>query len=151
MRLLFAFLVSFFLAACSQGHPGNLPVDAITVDTASGPVTFKVEIAADEAARERGLMFRTSLAPDAGMLFDYHRTQSVAFWMKNTPLPLDMIFIRADGRISTIVTDTTPYSETPIPSLEPVQAVLEINGGRSREVGLRPGDVVHARIFGNKK
>jgi uncharacterized protein len=151
MRIYLSLLFAFFLAACSHGQSSGLPVETIVLDTAAGPVTFTVEIASDEAARERGLMFRTELKPDAGMLFDYHQPKAVAFWMKNTPLPLDMIFIRADGTISTIVTDTTPYSEKPIPSLEPVQAVLEIGGGRSREIGLKTGDTVHATIFGNKK
>jgi uncharacterized protein len=147
MRWISAFFCAFvFLCACSQPVPA-LPVVQIVIDTDAGPHTFTVEIAADEAARAHGLMERTDLPADNGMLFDYHAPANVAFWMKNTPLPLDMIFIRADGTISTIVAETIPYSETPIPSSEPVQAVLEINGGRAAELGIHPGDRVHAAIF----
>jgi hypothetical protein len=152
MRPVLAFFFAFvWLAACSQGQQSSLPTARINVDTASGPHIFLVEIAADEASRRQGLMERTELASDAGMLFDFQKPTPVAFWMKNTPLPLDMIFIRADGAISTIVSNTTPYSEKPIPSLEPVRAVLEIGGGRAGELGLKPGDKVHAAIFGNEK
>jgi uncharacterized protein len=152
MRLFPAIFFAFvLLGACSQGGQPQtgLPAAQISIDAADGPRVLTVEIAADESTREKGLMWRTQLAPDAGMLFDYHRAQPVAFWMKNTPLPLDMIFIRADGTISTIVTNTTPFSEDNIPSLEPVRAVLEINGGRAGELGLHSGDTVHAAIFGN--
>ena len=151
-RFLAVFFAFVLLGACSQGQPQSpLPAARISINASSGPVTFQVEIAADEASRQRGLMGRTELAADAGMLFDFHRQVPVAFWMKDTPLPLDMLFIRADGTISTIVTNTTPFSEKPVPSREPVQAVLEINGGRSDELGIKPGDKVHAAIFGNDK
>ena len=152
MRLLCAFVCAYaLLSACSLGQPQQtLPKAEIVVDTAGGPHTFIVEIAADAASRSRGLMERTTLAPDAGMLFDYHRPQPVAFWMKNTPLPLDMIFIRGDGTIALIVSNATPYSKTPIPSMEPVRAVLEINGGRAAALGIDRGDKVRGAIFGKK-
>ena len=92
-------------------------------------------------------MFRKQMAPDAGMLFDFHGLVMTQFWMKNTVIPLDMMFIRADGTISTIAANAVPYSETPIPSAEPVRAVLEINGGRARALGIAPGDRVHKAIF----
>lgn len=149
MRILLAIFAALTLAACSPGEAGTLPTAKITVTTAEGQSAFTVEVAADDASRRRGLMGRTHLDADAGMLFDYHTSQPVAFWMKDTKLPLDMIFIRADGTICAIVADTTPYSETHIPSLEPVRAVLEINGGLSRTLGIKPGDIVHATIFGN--
>jgi len=112
-------------------------------------VRFLTELASDPRSQEKGLMFRTKLAANAGMLFDFHTPQPQTFWMKNTVLPLDMIFIRTDGTISSIAPNTTPYSETPIPSTEPVRAVLEINGGRSAQLGIEPGQRVHNGIFGN--
>jgi uncharacterized membrane protein (UPF0127 family) len=83
------------------------------------------------------------------MLFDFHDDARLSFWMKNTVLPLDMLFIRSDGTISTIEPNAIPFSTTPIPSAEPVRAVLEINGGRARDLGIRTGDQVHAIIFHN--
>ena len=149
MRALFAALfVLVFLTGCSPGDEGH-PATSVVIDTPNGPVKFTVEIAADKPSREKGLMFRTKLAPDAGMLFDFREEGLQVFWMKNTPLPLDMLFIRADGTISSIAEDTVPYSEEPIPSSEPVRAVLEINGGRARALGIEPGEKVHAEIFQN--
>jgi hypothetical protein len=127
----------------------GLPVDSVIIDSVRGPVRFSAEIAADPASQERGLMYRTRLAPDAGMLFDFRQPEPQTFWMKNTVLPLDMIFIRADGTISSIARDAVPYSETPIPSYEPVRAVLEINGGRAAALGIEPGQLVHNAIFGD--
>jgi len=121
----------------------------VVIDTAHGPATFSVEIAADPASQEKGLMFRTKMAPNAGMLFDFHTPQQVSFWMKNTILSLDMIFIRANGTISSIAPKAEPYSETTIPAAEPVRAVLEINGGRAAALGIEPDQRVHNSIFGN--
>lgn len=127
----------------------SLPLATVVIDSDHGPVRFVTELAADAASQEKGLMFRTKLAANAGMLFDFHTPSLQTFWMKNTVLPLDMIFIRADGTISSIAPNTTPYSETPIPSTEPVRAVLEINGGRSAQLGIEPGQRVHNGIFGS--
>ena len=124
---------------------GMVPTKAVSTHVPLSPV----EVAADEASQKQGLMFRTELAPDAGMLFDFHKAGPLAFWMKNTPLSLDILFIRDDGTISTIASDTIPYSEDAIPSSEPVRAVLEIGGGRSAALGIRPGAKVHTAIFGN--
>lgn len=153
MRPLVAVLFAFvLLGACSQGQSSSaLPTAKIVIDTKNGPTAFQVEIAADDASRRKGLMFRTELAPDAGMLFDFQQAKYVGFWMKDTPLSLDMLFIRADGTVSTIASDTIPYSEDVVPSSEPVQAVLEIRGGRAGALGIKPGDKVHAAIFGNAK
>lgn len=90
-----------------------------------------------------GLMFRRSLAPDRGMLFPFAEPQYAAFWMKNTLIPLDMIFIRKDGTIARIAPMTTPMSLDPVPAGEPVVAVLEIKGRRAAELGIRPGDRVN--------
>jgi len=152
MRAWAAIVLAGLLAAIRPalaGPPETLPVSSLVIQTAHGPVRFHVELAEDEASQERGLMFRKTLAPDAGMLFDYRRPSMVTFWMKNTILPLDMIFIRADGTISSIHADAVPETTTVIPSTEPVRAVLEINGGRARALGIAPGDRVRHAIFGD--
>lgn len=127
----------------------RMPRSVVVVDTAHGPVRFTVEIAGDKTSRAEGLMHRKHLAKNAGMLFDFHATLFAAFWMKDTELPLDMIFIRPDGRISSIARDMVPFSENEVASKEPIRAVLEINGGRSAALGIVPGDVVRADAFGN--
>jgi uncharacterized membrane protein (UPF0127 family) len=108
---------------------------------------FTVEIADTDAARELGLMNRKALSPDRGMLFDFKSPQPVAFWMKNTLIPLDMIFIDKDGQIISIAANATPLSEKPIPSGGDVLGVLEIGGGRAGKDGVRVGDRVLARMF----
>jgi uncharacterized membrane protein (UPF0127 family) len=108
---------------------------------------FKVEFVDSEPSRERGLMYRKSLAPDAGMLFDFKTPQKVNFWMKNTLIPLDMLFIDAQGRIISIHRQATPLSLDGIPSGGEVRGVLEIPGGRAQELGLSEGDRVRHRIF----
>jgi uncharacterized membrane protein (UPF0127 family) len=125
------------------------PTEPLSIETAGGVRTFKVEIADDPAAREKGLMFRTSIAPDAGMLFDFHQPQPVAFWMLGTPISLDIIFIGADGRILNIAERAVPYSKTALPSAGPALGVLEIAGGASASLGIKPGDRVRHRIFPN--
>ncbi len=124
-----------------------LALEAVAVQTARGAVHFQVEIADTEEERSRGLMFRASLADDRGMLFDFQPVRPVAFWMKNTWIPLDIIFIAPNGRILNIAENTTPYSEEPVPSAGVVRGVLEIRGGLARELGIAPGDKVDHRIF----
>ena len=111
--------------------------------------TFKIEMAITPAERSRGLMNRRALAPDAGMLFDYGRPRYVSFWMKDTLIPLDMIFIKGDGRIARIAKRTIPFSLAAVPSGEPVRAVLEVIGGTADRLGIGPGDTVVHPIFGN--
>ncbi|HWA92519.1 MAG TPA: DUF192 domain-containing protein [Rhizomicrobium sp.] len=142
-------LLSLALSLGLAAPAAALPVATISVDAAKGPATFKVELAGDAASQEKGLMFRKTMAANAGMLFDFHKTVMTTFWMKNTILPLDLIFIRADGTISSIAGNAVPYSEAPIPSSEPIRAVLEINGGLSKSLGIEPGNKVHAAIFGS--
>ncbi len=108
---------------------------------------FKVEIADDDAERQHGLMGRKSLAPDRGMLFDFQEEREQSFWMKNTLIPLDIIYIAEDGTIVSIAAMTTPMSEQSIPSNGPASGVLEIAGGRAGELGIAPGDKVSHRIF----
>jgi uncharacterized membrane protein (UPF0127 family) len=127
----------------------QLPVQTIEIETKKGPHRFTVEVAADSASQERGLMYRRTLAPDAGMIFVFGQKQFVSFWMKNTFLPLDMLFVKADGTISTIQANAVPFSETSIQSAEPVLAVIELNAGRAKALGIEPGDKVRAQAFGN--
>lgn len=108
---------------------------------------FRVEVMRDDAARQRGLMFRQHLPADRGMLFDFERTAPIAMWMKNTLIPLDMLFIRADGSVARIEERTEPLSERTIPSGEPVRAVLELDGGTAARLGLRAGDRVDHPLF----
>jgi uncharacterized membrane protein (UPF0127 family) len=114
----------------------------LTVQSAGKTHNFTVEIARTPQEQAQGLMHRQSLAPDRGMIFPYEPPQPVGFWMKNTLIPLDMIFIRADGTIGRIAENTVPMSLEMVPSVEPVVAVLEIAGGRSRELGIKAGDRV---------
>jgi uncharacterized membrane protein (UPF0127 family) len=99
--------------------------------------------------QETGLMFRKVVAPNSGMLFDFGKDGPVSFWMKNTLIPLDMLFIKGDGRVARIAANAKPLSTDAIPSYEPVRAVLEIAGGRAAELGLKPGDLVRNVAFGN--
>jgi uncharacterized membrane protein (UPF0127 family) len=108
--------------------------------TAKGDFTFHVEIADDDAERAKGLMFRQELADDAGMLFDFGQERETAFWMQNTFIPLDMVFISAAGVVKTIHANARPMDTTSIPSGAPVRFVLEIPAGRAEEIGLAIGD-----------
>ncbi|MGH6985751.1 MAG: DUF192 domain-containing protein [Caulobacteraceae bacterium] len=134
-------------ASAPAAAPRGLSVVPLSVFTAKGDFRFLVQVAADDASRERGLMFRRHLAANRGMLFDFKTPQEVAFWMKNTFIPLDMLFVDADGRIVSIARNAQPFSETPIPSAGPVRAVIEIAGGRAAEIGAEPGDEIKSSIF----
>lgn len=127
-------------AAAAAGEP-------LTIVTKAGPKRFNVEVMRDDAGRSRGLMFRRHMAPDHGMLFDFEREEPVTMWMKNTYLPLDMVFIRPDGTISRIAADTEPLSTAIIPSGSPVSAVLELNAGTAAKLGIQPGDHIEHPLF----
>jgi uncharacterized membrane protein (UPF0127 family) len=120
----------------------NFKHDELTITSSSGSHKFQIELATDNAQREQGLMFRQAMAPDAGMLFIYDRTQPVAMWMENTYIPLDMLFIAADGHIVNIRQRAVPHSQENIPSAGPVKAVLELNGGTVARLDIKPGDKV---------
>lgn len=140
------------LAACKGGDAPAADATAratvpLTVESHGKRHAFRVEVAKTEAQQQRGLMFRAPLPDDGGMLFapyppDGGAPREAKFWMKDTPSPLDIVFIRADGTIATIAENTTPYSEVPVTSGEPVAAVLELRGGRAAELGLAEGDRV---------
>jgi hypothetical protein len=122
-------------------------LEPLEIATAKGVLVFEIELAGTDAQRAKGLMFRRDLGERRGMLFDFKVDQLVAMWMKNTFIPLDMLFIRADGTIAKIAAMTTPLSEQTISSGEPVRAVLEIAGGASRRLGIAPGDKVAHPMF----
>jgi uncharacterized membrane protein (UPF0127 family) len=121
-------------------HPiSGLDVVPLTISQNGKVHTFRVEVAATMEQQEKGLMFRTSMGPDEGMIFPSDRPEARSFWMKNTVIPLDIIFIGPDHMISNIAANATPYSEAPIPSAGPAIAVLELNGGRAAQLGFTPG------------
>jgi uncharacterized membrane protein (UPF0127 family) len=120
---------------------------SLEIESASGTLNFEVELASTPEQRRQGLMFRESLAADQGMLFDFGDTVPVTMWMRNTLIPLDMLFIDADGRIARIVADTEPLSDAVIGSGDPVRAVLELAAGTSAELGIAVGDRVVHPIF----
>ncbi len=123
----------------------------LTIRSASGAHSFSVEVADTPERRSLGLMHRRSMPANAGMLFDFKSDQPVAMWMRNTVIPLDMLFIARDGRIVNIAERTVPFSETGIPSRGPVRAVLELNAGTAARLGIKPGDRVTHPIFASAK
>ncbi len=140
------------LAACvarGQGAEITFKRSSLVIVTAAREIKFDVELALNEAERSQGLMFRKKLEPYEGMLFDFFQEAPVSFWMKNTLIPLDMVFIAGDGTIRHVHSNATPLSTDTIPSEFPVRAVLEINGGSARLLGIKPGDKVKNAIFGN--
>lgn len=139
--------VSLSVPATAQPQP-TLPQSDLVIRTDKGPQRFKVELADNDATRARGMMFRTTMAPDAGMLFDFKQEQIASFWMRNTLIPLDMVFIKADGTIQNIHQRAIPKDESGINSTGPVRAVLELNGGTASRLGIKAGDRVEHGIFG---
>jgi len=144
-RIAVAFLLILVLGAV-PARPAPLPT--LEIASKTGVHVFAVEIADTEPAREKGLMYRKQLPEGQGMLFDFHRDQEVAFWMKNTYIPLDMIFIQGDGRILRIAENAEPLSTRTIPSGGAVRAVLEVIGGTAEKLGIGPGDRVAYPPFG---
>ena len=167
MRRIWVAIVSVVLAACSPSpdagnasppagddaagaiakHPvSGLKIIPLTVVGPKRSHSFRVELANTPAAQARGLMFRTEMDDDEGMLFPSETPEPRSFWMKNTPLSLDIIFIGVDGRISNIAANTTPYSLESVLSEGAASAVLELRGGRAAELGIAPGDRVEYRL-----
>ena len=136
-----AALVALPLTACSADET------RLSIQSDTGTHQFTVQVVDTPETRARGLMYVQELADDAGMLFDFKEVRPVSFWMRNTYIPLDMLFIEADGTILNIHVNARPHDTTSIPSAGPVQFVLEIPGGRSVELGIEAGDqVTHPRI-----
>ena len=137
--ILLAFAI-MLLAGSASAQSGE--VRKIEIASRSGTHSFLVELAVDDNQRARGLMYRKELPEGRGMLFDFQREQDVSFWMKNTYIPLDMIFIRANGTVRRIAANTEPLSERMVPAGGPVRYVLEVIGGTARKLGIEPGDRV---------
>ena len=122
--------------------------DTVEIVTRTGVHAFSVELATNAAQRAVGLMFRKELPEGHGMLFDFQEEQPVQFWMHNTYIPLDMIFIAADGRVVHVAQDAKPMSDELVPSRRPARAVLEVIAGTARKFGIAPGDRVTGSFFG---
>ena len=138
-------------SACGQSENDGVTFEksSLVIVTGGREIKFDIEMADTEPRREHGLMFRKQMGAYEGMLFDFFREQPVAFWMKNTLIPLDMVFIAADGTVRHVHANATPMSTDSIPSEAAVRGVLEINGGTARLLGIKPGDKVKHAIFGN--
>lgn len=141
LGLAFAALIALApLAACSD--EGKL-----VLHTSSGDHPFNIEVVDTPESRAKGLMFVQDLADDAGMLFDFKEERPVSFWMQNTYIPLDMVFVGSDGVVKTVHANARPMDTTSIPSEAPVRFVLEIPGGVAAKIGLEPGDtMIHERV-----
>lgn len=160
MRMIFSLAaMTLALAACSPQASGGAAQAAATPEAGRHPVSglavipltvthggkrhaFRVELAGTSQEQAKGLMFRTEMGADEGMIFPMNPPRPASFWMRNTVLPLDIIFVGADRRILNIAANTVPYSETPVPSAGLASGVLELNAGRAAELGLAAGDKV---------
>jgi len=147
--LLLLWLALMTGAAPAAAQLARFPTAPLTIMTAGGARQFTVEVATTPDQLEQGLMFRTSMPADSGMIFDFHQPQMAAMWMKNTLIPLDMLFVDERGRILNIHERAVPQSLDTIPAAGPVRAVIELNGGTASRLGIKPGDrVVFPQIFG---
>jgi uncharacterized membrane protein (UPF0127 family) len=142
---IFAFVVLGFMALAGQARAADQHV--LEIASKTGVHTFAVEMAVNDAERQKGLMYRKELPEGQGMLFDFQHEQETSFWMENTYISLDIIFIRADGRILRIAENTEPLSQKLIPSGGPIRGVLEVIAGTTRKLGIAVGDKVAHPIF----
>jgi uncharacterized membrane protein (UPF0127 family) len=148
--LLLVLLLAFTLPHAAIERLSAAQLQPLEIASKSGVHVFAVEMAVTPEEQTRGLMFRRELPEGQGMLFDFGQEQPAMFWMKNTYVSLDMIFIRADGRILRIAESTVPLSEALVPSGGPVRAVLEVVAGTARKFGIAPGDMVAHPIFSGR-
>jgi uncharacterized membrane protein (UPF0127 family) len=153
ISFLFAALALLFapVAAFGQSEPQSLPTSGLEIAGKSGVHALVVEVAVTPDQQATGLMFRKSLPEGRGMLFDFKEDREISMWMKNTFVPLDMIFIRRDGTVHSIAENTTPESLKPIYSRGPARAVLEVVAGTVRRLGIAPGDRVLHPMFGTRR
>jgi uncharacterized membrane protein (UPF0127 family) len=142
-------LVLFTVNQLSAAEPQALDKSELVLESGDRKFRFEVELAAEPEERRVGLMHRKEMAPNHGMLFDFGRAQPVAMWMRNTYIPLDMLFIDESGEIVNIARDAVPHSEAIVSSAGPVRFVLEVPAGTSRLLGIEPGDVVRHPAIGN--
>lgn len=134
--------------ATEAGRPQHLPTETLTFRTAHGPRTFRVQVADTDATRELGLMFVRAMPQAEGMVFDFPAAGPQAFWMHNTYIPLDIVYVGPDGRVLSIAKQAKPLDDSPLPSGGSARAVVELNGGVADKLGIAPGDrVTDARIF----
>jgi uncharacterized membrane protein (UPF0127 family) len=136
-------------AGAARAQLATFPKGKLVIETAKGKFPFDIELALSPPQMMQGLMFRRALAADAGMLFDYGSPQPITMWMKNTVIPLDMIFIANDGRIVDFHERAVPMSLDTIETKVPARAVLEVNAGTVARLGVQVGDTVHHMSFGN--
>ncbi|WP_420550042.1 DUF192 domain-containing protein [Curvivirga sp.] len=146
----FVLLVSIFMISSSFADEVIFEKDTVIINTKNGAVSFEMEIASDYEQRKQGLMYRTELADGKGMLFDYGFPYEAAMWMKNTLIPLDMLFVRSDGKIAYIHHRAIPGDLTAISAGEPVRAVIELAGGQAKAKKIKVGDYVDYEIFTNR-
>lgn len=139
-----------FAPGALLARPNGFSRVPLTVESGSAVHRFTVELALSPRQQARGLMFRRRLAADAGMLFVHPAPRVIAMWMRNTYIPLDMLFIGPDGRIVRIVERARPMSTETISSGRPALAVLEVNAGTAARLGIRPGDRVIAEALGSR-
>ncbi|MDQ0468683.1 DUF192 domain-containing protein [Labrys wisconsinensis] len=140
----------FFLSlgALDRAQAEDGVFEPLTIVTKTGRHDFQVEVMRTDEEHARGMMFRRSLASDRGMLFQFKTEQETSFWMQNTYVPLDMIFIKADGRVHRVEANAEPLSTQSIPSGAPVLAVLEVLAGTAKRLDIEPGDKVEQAMFG---
>lgn len=151
MRRWCAFLaLTLWMAVAAPCALSAADLQPLRIETKTDAHTFLVELATTREQQDRGLMFRKTLEDSHGMLFDFKREQPVSFWMQNTYISLDIMFIRADGRILRIAENTKPMSTDQIESGGPVKAVLEVNAGTSKKLGIAAGDQVIHPILGSR-
>jgi uncharacterized membrane protein (UPF0127 family) len=147
--VVFLVLVAAVPTGRAMAQLQQFPTAPLTIESAGGRHNFAVEVATTPEQMEQGLMFRRSMAPDAGMIFDFKTPSMATMWMKNTLIPLDMLFVDAQGRIVNIHERAVPGSLDMIAAAAPVRVVVELNGGTAARLGIRPGDRVLFPIFGN--
>jgi len=148
-RALVAGLLALGFVEAAAAELQTFQKSKLVIETGKGRFPFEIELALTPPQMMQGLMFRRELAADAGMLFDYREPQTISMWMKNTLIPLDMVFIGMDGTVVDVHERAVPGSLATIASRVPARAVLELNGGTVARLGIKPGDVVHHAFFNN--
>jgi hypothetical protein len=149
LSLVAAAIATSLFTFSAEAQLQRFATSELTIVSATGPHRFTVEVAETPEQMEQGLMFRRAMAPDTGMLFDYKTPTVATMWMRNTLIPLDMLFVDGRGRIVNIHQRAVPQSLDIIAAAAPVRAVIELNGGTAARLGIAPGDQVQHPIFGN--